>query len=50
MGTVCKNLGWRDRLYTVEPDRRNGGLLLGWAERVTIFQVVNTTFSIEIEF
>lgn len=50
MGTVCKKLGWRDRWYTVKPDGRSGGLLLGWAESVTVFQVVHTTFSIEIEF
>lgn len=34
----------------MDPDGRSGGLLLGWDEGVTIFQILHTTFSIEVEF
>lgn len=36
--------------FVVDPDGRISGLLLGWDKGVTIFQIRNTLFSIEIEF
>lgn len=48
--TVCKNLGWNDRWFVVDLDRMSGGLFLGWAPGVIIHQIVNRSFSIELEF
>lgn len=50
MRTICKNLGWEERWFVVNPIGRSGGLLLGWDRNVTIYQIRNTTFSIEVEF
>lgn len=50
IGTICKNLGWGDRWFVVNPIDRSGSLLLGWDRNVTIYQIRNITFSIEVEF
>lgn len=50
VGTVCRNLGWGDRWFSVESFGRSGGLLLGWDKEVTIFQIRETNFSLEIDF
>lgn len=50
VGTVCKNLGWGDRWFAVDPLGRSGGLLLGWDKEVTIFQIREISFSLEIDF
>lgn len=34
----------------MDPDGRSGGPFLGWTEGVIVNQVLNTTFSIEVEF
>lgn len=50
VGIVCKRMRWRDRWYAVEPNGKSGGLLLGWDEGVTVHQVRNSSFYIELEF
>lgn len=50
ISTVCKKLGQGDRWFVVDPIGGNGGLLLGWEKEVFIYQIMNTTFSIELEF
>lgn len=50
VGTVCKKLGWGDRWMVVNPVGRSGGLLLGWADGVTIHQVRTSSFCMEVEF
>ena len=50
MRSVCKKLGWGDRWFTVEPKGKSGGLLLGWEREVSVHQIINTKFSIEVEF
>lgn len=36
VGTVCKNVDWKDRWFVVELDGRSGGLLLGWDKDVIV--------------
>lgn len=48
--TVCKQLGWEDRWVAVDPIGRSGGLLFSWGQEVTIYQILTTSFSIEVEF
>lgn len=50
MSTMCKQVGWGDRWYVVNLIGRSGGLLVGWAEGVTIHQIIGSSFCIEVEF
>lgn len=50
VGTVCKKIGWDDRWYAVEPRGRSGGLLLEWNSEVIIYQIISSSFCIEVEF
>lgn len=34
----------------MDPNGRSGGLLLGWDKDVIVNQIVNSSFSIEVEF
>lgn len=34
----------------MDPLGRSGGLLLGWDKEVTIFQIRETSFSLEVDF
>lgn len=47
---VCSQLGWEDRWFSVDPMGKSGGLLVGWGNGVTIYQIQHTSFSFEIEF
>lgn len=50
VSTICKKIGWGERQYAVDPIGQNGLLILGWGRDVTIYQIKNTTFSVEVEF
>lgn len=50
MRTVCKQVGWEGIDGIVNPIGRSGGLLLGWAEGVTVHQIKGSSFCIEVEF
>lgn len=50
VSTVCKKMGLGDRWYVVDPIGKSGGLLLEQGTDVTIFQIITTAFSMEIEF
>lgn len=41
VGSICKQLGWKDRWYAVDPVGKSGGLLVGWSEEVKIHQIVS---------
>lgn len=34
----------------MDPEGRSRGLLLGWDKDVTVYQIVNISFNIEVEF
>lgn len=50
VGTACKKIGWDDRWIIVDSIGKSGGLLLCWGKDISIYQIITTSFSIEVEF
>lgn len=49
VSNLCAELGWDKRWHVVDPVGRSGGLLLGWSNTITVYQVVCTAYSMEVE-
>lgn len=47
---ICQKLGWEDWWMAMDPIGRSGGILVGWGSNITMFQVICSSYNMEVEF